>query len=76
MSDYNNRLQTNNSSLEDIIEKLNKLPNVSESTTGYPVEVSDSNIIINSTETGKIYKYIGETDNYCTNGYYYVIEEG
>lgn len=44
--------------------------------SGYPVEVSDSSIIINSTETGKIYKYIGETDNYCTNGYCYAIEEG
>lgn len=43
--------------------------------SGYPVEVTDSSIIINSTETGKIYKYIGNTDEYCTNGCYYVVTE-
>ena len=75
MKNYNITLQTNNSSLEEIIDLLNKLPDASENTTGYPEEVSDSSIIINSTETGKIYKYIGETDDYCTNGYYYVIKE-
>ena len=71
---YNNRLQTNNSSLEDIIDKLNGLPNAGEGgdAFGTPIPVDDMSL---ATEVGKIYLYTGVTNEYYTNGYLYVVEE-
>ena len=41
---------------------------------GKAIETNNSNDIINSTAgEGTIYKYVGDTDDYCTHGYYYII---
>ena len=67
-------LQTNNSSLEDIIELLNKLPDASENADGYPVEIDDMSKA-DLTAIGKVYKYVGDTNDTYTNGCLYIVEE-
>lgn len=80
LENYNNTLQTQLNDLQQsyqvVLEQLSELQNsVSTSSTGYPIEESDSTKLItalnDSANTGKIYRYTGiEADGFIPGRLY------